>query len=200
MDMRSPGITVRQIRPASGPSEFCELFLDNVEIPVANRVGPENGGWQVAQSTLAAERGMTIVELSLRLRGAFDGLVALARAAGVAGDAGVRRELAQLNADIEALRQLVGRMLDKVIAGEAAAEDPSYIKIHYSELLHRFTECGVRLAGLRSQCERPFLMGGGYETGNWMFDFLNAWMWTIAGGSNEIIRTVIAERILGLPR
>src|SRR3546814_10845847 len=63
MDMRSPGIDVRPIRQATGDSHFCEVFLDDVAIPAANLVGPENAGWQVAQETLGAERGMTMLEL-----------------------------------------------------------------------------------------------------------------------------------------
>ena len=67
MDMRSPGIDVRPIRQATGESHFCEIFLDDVRIPAAQLIGPENAGWQVAQSTLGAERGLTMLELAERL-------------------------------------------------------------------------------------------------------------------------------------
>ena len=73
--MRSPGIDVRPIRNALGDSHFCEVFLDDVEIPEANLVGPEHAGWQVAQATLSAERGMTMLELAERLAGGFRWLV-----------------------------------------------------------------------------------------------------------------------------
>lgn len=200
MDMKSPGVTVRQIRQASGQAEFCEIFLDNVEIPAENIIGEENAGWMVAQSTLSSERGLPIVELTERMRGYFSNLVELARTAGMQSDLQVRRELAQIHADIETCSLLVKSMLEKIIAGEHASEDPLYIKIHYSQLLHRFTDLGVRLSGLESQCDRPYLNGGGHETGFWMFDFINSYHWTIAGGTNEIIRNIIAERVLGLPR
>lgn len=200
MDMKSPGITVRQIKQASGPSEFCELFLDNVEIPAENLIGEENKGWAIAQHTLTAERGLPIVELTDRLRSAFPQLVDLARSTGKINDPQVRRQLVDINADIEACSLFVKQMLTKVIAGQDANEEPSYIKIHYSELLHRFTDLGVRIQGLESQYDHPYPMGTGYETGNWMYDFINSYQWTIAGGANEVIRNIIAERILGLPR
>jgi alkylation response protein AidB-like acyl-CoA dehydrogenase len=200
MDMKSPGITIRQIQQASGPAEFCELFLDNVEIPAENLVGAENNGWAVAQSTLSSERGLPIVELTERMRGYYPQLVELARQTGKISDPQVRRQLADVHADLEACSLFVNSMLAKVVAGENPTEEPSYIKIHYSELLRRFTDLGVRLQGLESQYAHPYLMGGGYETGNWMFDFINSYQWTIAGGANEVIRNIIAERILGLPR
>jgi alkylation response protein AidB-like acyl-CoA dehydrogenase len=171
-----------------------------VEIPAENLVGTENNGWAVAQSTLTSERGLPIVELTERMRRYYPKLVDLARKAGKLNDVQVRRQLTDIYADIETCNLFVNSMLAKVVAGEHATEEPSYIKIHYSELLRRFTDLGVRLQGLESQYDHPYLMGGGYETGNWMFDFMNSYAWTIAGGSNEVIRNIIAERILGLPR
>lgn len=200
MDMKSPGVTVRKIKQASGQSEFCEVFLDNVEIPAVNLIGEENAGWMVAQSTLSSERGLPIVELTERMRRYFPHLVELARRNEKIHDAQVRRELVQAYADIEACSLFVNTMLAKIIAGEHVTSDPLYIKVHYGHLLHRFTDLGVRLSGLEAQYDRPYLSGTGHETGFWMFDFINSYHWTIAGGTNEIMRNVIAERVLGLPR
>ena len=82
MDMRSPGIDVRPIRQATGESHFCEMFLNDVEIPASQLVGPENRGWQVAQETLSAERGMTMLELAERLGHGFRWLVETCSAPG----------------------------------------------------------------------------------------------------------------------
>src|SRR3546814_1075158 len=105
MDMRSPGIDVRPIRQATGDSHFCEVFLDDVAIPAANLVGPENAGWQVAQETLGAERGMTMLELAERLGHAgFGWLVEACRRPGAAGrpidDPLVQDRLAALETEV----------------------------------------------------------------------------------------------------
>src|SRR5436190_3031771 len=75
MDMTSPGLDIRPIRQATGESHFCEMFLNDVRIPAANLIGPENAGWQVAQETLSAERGMTMLELAERLTNGFQWLL-----------------------------------------------------------------------------------------------------------------------------
>ncbi|MET0984293.1 MAG: acyl-CoA dehydrogenase family protein, partial [Steroidobacteraceae bacterium] len=112
----------------------------------------------------------------------------------------IRRRLVEVNARTEALRALVSTMLTRVLRHGGTGTEPSIIKVYYSELLQDFTELGVRMGGIHAQYLQPLLMGGGYETGYWMQDFLYSWSWTIAGGSNEIQRNIIAERALGLPR
>ena len=82
----------------------------------------------------------------------------------------------------------------------ASSSMPSFIKIQFSELLRRYTDLRVRIEGLDAQRQQPIIAGGGHQTGNRMYDFLLSYAWTIAGGANEIIKTVIAERTLGLPR
>jgi alkylation response protein AidB-like acyl-CoA dehydrogenase len=204
LDLDSAGVTRRPIRMMTGDSHFNEIFLDDVVIPAANLIGAENGGWSVAQATLSSERGLTILELTERLRIAFRRL--LKSAAGGSGtppwqdDAELRRQLVDLHTRIEALRALVNDLLTRTLRDARGGSEPSIIKVYYSELLQDFTDLGVRLAGLQGQYVQPVLMGGGYETGYWMHDHLYSWSWTIAGGTNEIQRNIIAERALGLPK
>jgi len=198
LDLETPGITRKPIRQMTGGAHFCEIFFDDVEIPAENLIGAENEGWGVAQATLSSERGLTILELTERMRMAFELLLRDGEA--LMGDDEVRRRLAEIYTRLEALRALVGAMLDRVLRGESVGAEPSIIKVYYSELLQDFTELGVRMGGLDAQRIAPMLMGGGYETGYWMHDYLYSWSWTIAGGSNEVQRNIIAERALGLPR
>jgi alkylation response protein AidB-like acyl-CoA dehydrogenase len=205
LDLESAGVTRRPIKQMTGGSHFNEIFLDNVAIPTGNLIGEENNGWAVAQSTLSSERGLTILELTERMRMAFQLLGRDASAGDAVGtraldDDEIRRRLVDIHARIEALRSLVNKMLTNVLRHGADGTEPSIIKVYYSELLQDFTELGVRIGGLNAQYLQPVLMGGGYETGYWMHDHLYSWSWTIAGGSNEIQRNIIAERGLGLPR
>ncbi len=200
LDLESPGVTRRPIGMMTGGSHFCELFFDDVAIPAENLIGAENNGWAVAQATLSSERGLTILELTERLRNSFGLLLRDARQRGLVADDEVRRRLVELHTRIAALRVMINNMLGRVLHGAGVGTEPSIIKVHYSELLQDFTELGVRLGGLEAQYLQPILMGGGYETGYWMHDHLYSWSWTIAGGSNEVQRNIIAERALNLPR
>ncbi|HET6970638.1 MAG TPA: acyl-CoA dehydrogenase family protein [Phenylobacterium sp.] len=204
LDMTSPGVTVRPIRQPTGAAEFCEIFLDNVEIPVANRIGEENQGWLIAQSTLSAERGLIIFELAERMARAFEADLAEARAgrADWFRDDQFRREYMAAYGQMVGLRLMIRRMMGEmeVNAEIGASTMPSLIKIQFSELLRRYTDLQLRIGGLEAQKQRPNILGGGLQTGNRMYDFLMSYAWTIAGGANEIIKTVVAERMLGLPR
>lgn len=205
LDLETPGVTRRPIRQMTGGAHFNELFLDDVEIPAENLVGGENNGWAVAQATLSSERGLTILELTERLRIAFGLLLSDAQRPAPWGgrlieDDEIRRNLVEIHTRIEALRALVTNMLSRVLDGTGVGTEPSIIKVYYSELLQDFTELGVRMGGMDAQYLQPILMGGGYETAYWMHDHLYSWSWTIAGGSNEVQRNIIAERALDLPR
>ena len=155
MDMRTPGIDVRPIRQATGESHFCEMFLDDVLIPERQLVGAENAGWQVAQATLGAERGMTMLELAERLGNAgFGWLVEACERPGrdgtrpiddpvVPGPAG-RRSRPRSPGSASLCRDLV----DRVEAGDDGPADASIVKLYYSELLQRMTDFGAEVVGL----------------------------------------------------
>ncbi|CAN5695985.1 acyl-CoA dehydrogenase family protein [soil metagenome] len=201
MDMASPGVEVRPIRNAVGDSHFCEVFLNDVEIPAENLIGPENAGWQVAQATLGAERGMTMLELAERLGNAgFRWLVELCRRLGCLDDARVVDRLAQFDIEITGLRGLCRQVVENSESGRGGPADASIVKLHYSELLQRLTDFGAEIGGLTVQTDIAKPLSSGWESGAWVLDFIGSWEWTIPGGASEIQRTIIGERGLGLPR
>jgi len=200
LDLKAKGVTARPIHQIHGDEEFAELFLDDVEIPVEDRLGAEGQGWAVAQSTLSSERGLTLLELSARMRGALWRLADLIRENGRESDAGVLRDFGRLASRIDAACAIADQFLANRIAGLERVGDASLVKLTYSRTLREFTSLGLRLGGLETQYHEPIIFGGGMETGNWMADFMNSYAWTIAGGSDEVQRNIIAERLLGMPR
>lgn len=202
LDMSTPGVEVRPIRQATGESHFCEIFLDDVEIPDTALVGPENEGWRVAQETLGAERGMTMLELAERLgHGGFPWLIDLCGRPGPDGtrpldDSRVADQLAALETEITGLRLLCADF----VAGDRGPADASVVKLYYSELLQRVMDFGAEIGGLEAQTHLRKPLSSGWESGNWVLDFIGSWEWTIPGGTSEIQRTIISERGLGLPR
>ncbi|HEX2287106.1 MAG TPA: acyl-CoA dehydrogenase family protein [Mycobacterium sp.] len=197
LDMATPGVEVRPIRNALGDSHFCEIFLNDVTIPAANLVGAENAGWQVAQATLGAERGMTMLELSERL--AHAGFRWLLQSCPLDDPIAADR-LAQLETEITGLRGLCRKLVEDTEAGTAGPADASIVKLYYSELLQRLTDFGTEIGGLTVHTELAKPLSSGWESGSWLLDFIGSWEWTIPGGSSEIQRTIIGERGLGLPR
>jgi alkylation response protein AidB-like acyl-CoA dehydrogenase len=206
MDMRSPGIDVRPIQQATGEWHFCEMFLDDVKIPATQLIGAENAGWQVAQATLSAERGLTMLELAERLGNAgFRWLLDTCSQPGANGeaplnDARVQEQLASIETDLTGLRALCRSVVEQHDAGTASPADASIVKLFYSELLQRMTDFATDVAGLETHTVLQKPRSSGWESGAWMLDFLGSWEWTIPGGASEIQRTIIGERGLGLPR
>ncbi|MGH3249485.1 MAG: acyl-CoA dehydrogenase family protein [Trebonia sp.] len=201
LDMNSAGLDVRPIRNAVGESHFCEIFLNDVAVPAVNLVGPENEGWRVAQETLGAERGLTMVELAERLGNAgFRWLVEACSRRGLLADARVADRLAAFETEISGLRALCRDLVERHEAGQAGPADASIVKLYYSELLQRMADFGTEAAGLAGQTALRKPASSGWESGAWLLDFIGSWEWTIPGGTSEIQRTIIAERGLGLPR
>jgi len=200
MDMSSPGVEVRPIQQINGRSEFAELFLTDVEIPAENLVGPENGGWKVAQSTLASERGVISFEYIERARYAVEGFFrqSLENDAAWLRDDQLRREFMDQLVELQANRRLLRQLLS-TNAYESAAGSmlPSYIKLHGAIFRQKYSSLLTRLDGLGGQ---RFRMGFEEVYLPAMFTYVSSFSWTIAGGSNEIMRNMIAERGLGMPR
>jgi alkylation response protein AidB-like acyl-CoA dehydrogenase len=199
LDMKTPGVTVRPIRQIQGDEEFAEIFLDDVRVPVSQRVGDEGDGWRVAQATLASERGLTLMELSYRMQGALWRIAELIRTGKREQDRGVVRDFGRLATRADAVCALADSYLQKRIEGTDSIGDAALVKLSYARCLRAWSDLGVRLGGLGEQYRAPITFGD-LNTGNWMADFMNSYAWTIAGGSDEVQRNIVAERMLGMPR
>jgi alkylation response protein AidB-like acyl-CoA dehydrogenase len=207
MDMHSPGVEIRPIKQATGQAEFCETFLDEVRVPVANRLGAENEGWAVTNSTMASERGVVIIELAERFMrngvGSFvDAIRAWTTEAGapLRDDVTARELAAERYAETVVLRQLLNTMIANIVRRGGVGNEASIVKLYYSELLQRLMHDGAALQGLEAHIDRPPTMSAGWESGEWLYDYINSYSWTIGGGTSEIMRNIIGERALGLPR
>jgi len=199
MDMKSNGIEVRPINQIQGDQEYCEVFLDDVEIPVEDRVGEEGKGWAVAQATLSSERGLTLMELTYRMRGALRRIADLIRETGREDDRGILRDFGQLVARCDSACAIADRFIDNRMKGVESIGDAQIVKNTYSRVLREYSLLGTRLGGMHEQYRWPITFGD-LNTGNWMADFMNSYAWTIAGGSEEVQRNIIAERMLEMPR
>ncbi|ASG22217.1 acyl-CoA dehydrogenase [Nitrospirillum viridazoti] len=204
MDMDAPGVTCRPIRQMNGGAEFCELFLDDVEIPAENLIGAEGEGWRIAQATLSAERGLIIVDLVERLRFAMEGLLSAAGTGAVGwwSDSAHRRAFMGHYGRMLAVRRTIRDMMAEVAADPhmGASPLPTYVKLLYSELLHEHTAFLLDRGGPAVQVARPRLTGDGNQAVGPYEAYLWSYAWTIAGGANEVLKNIVAERVLGLPR
>jgi alkylation response protein AidB-like acyl-CoA dehydrogenase len=203
VDMASPGFTVRPLRQMSGDSEFSEIYLDGVEVPEGNVLGREHSGWEVAITTLMFERGPRTLTRQLILRQGLAELLDLARKPTRAGppaarDPLVRQRLAQLYIDTETLRYANLRVLTQLVKGEQAGPAGSASKLFFSETWQKVAELGLELQGAYAT-----LWAGSewaVDDGRWQYRALRSRGNTIQGGTSEIMRNILAERVLGLPK
>ena len=185
--MDAAGITVRPIRTMAGVHKFCEVFYDRVRIPLSNVVGGMNNGWATAMSTLAFERGTASLALLLALTIRVDDLLA----ACPAGRPHMRARLAQLRAEGAAIRAMTYRLaLDSAESTPDASG--SFARVAFAEYGQRVHAAALDLFGI----DAPEVVGS-HGIGH---DYLDAFSETIAGGTSEIQRNIIGERVLGLPR
>jgi alkylation response protein AidB-like acyl-CoA dehydrogenase len=196
LDMDTPGIDIRPLRHLNGVAGFAEVFFTDVEIPAENLVGGLNDGWRITQGSLAHERAGLWVEGVARLERTVAGLVALARRRGLVDDSSVRRELATLYEQAASLRALGYKGFASFAQGRGAPEH-SYLKLATSEISKRCFEFGMELQGAYGAVVDT---DRGEEQGRWSEGFFTSFGSTIAGGTSEIQRNIIAQRVLGLPR
>jgi alkylation response protein AidB-like acyl-CoA dehydrogenase len=202
--MDAPGLTVRPIRQIGGDSGFNEVFLENVRIPRANVVGPLHGGWGVARTTLSHERSTLFMASQLRMTQTLAEIAALARRS---TDAHGRRR-----ADDPSLRQRIARAwvgsqlsringvrnLGRVLAGEEPGPEGAIMKLFGQESEQRLYELALDAAGPTGILDKG--AADAPDRGKWVLGYLRTRASTIGGGTSEIQRNILAERVLGLPR
>jgi alkylation response protein AidB-like acyl-CoA dehydrogenase len=186
VDMRTPGIDVRPLRQITGVAHFNEVFLTDVRIPAANVVGDPGGGWRVAQTTLVSER--TLIGGGHGPN--FGDLAGLAAETGAGSDPARRQELAAAFTRWELMRYLGFRVQTALSHGQMPGPESSILKLFYSQHLSRTADLVLAVQGTAGT------IGGTF----WHTWFLNQWASRIGGGTDQIQRNIIGERVLGLPR
>ncbi|MFG2948726.1 acyl-CoA dehydrogenase family protein [Streptomyces adustus] len=192
LPMDAPGVTVRPLRTLAGSAEFAEVFLDEVRVPVANRVGAENDGWRVTMVTLSFERGTAFAGEVVACRRVLDELARAARDNGRWDDPGLRQRLGLLNAEFRALWRLTQWNVSAAEAagGAVPGVGGSVFKLRYSHARQELYDTAADVLGADSlDLDRP-----------WVLDRLSSLAYTIAAGTSQIQRNIVAERILGLPK
>ena len=192
VDMRTPGIEVRPLRQITGYAHFNEVFLTDVRVPVANVVGEINNGWRIAQTTLGNERAM--------IGGGGSGvgfktLLALARACDRTDDLTVRQDLARSYTRFELLNWIGQRAKARAKAGLPPGPEASIMKLLASQRVALDGDLAVGLEGAAGMLSGP----DAPDDGTFQQLFLNQWSIRIGGGTEQIQRNVIGERVLGLP-
>ena len=202
LDMHSEGVEVRPLLQLTGDAEFNEIFLTDVRVPAENVLGGEGNGWGVAITTLMNERASLGMALTVRLEVALRRLIELARdtkrnGTRAADDPMVRDRIARLWTDLQAMRFTNYRALSKFLASGMPGPEGSTAKLVWSEANQRLTKLALEIEG-------PFaLLSEGEHAvadGLWQRLQLRSRGNTIEGGTSEILRNIIAERVLGLPK
>jgi alkylation response protein AidB-like acyl-CoA dehydrogenase len=196
VDMDTPGIEIRPLRHITGAASFAEVFFSDVVVPRENLVGGLDDGWRITQGSLAHERAGLWVESVSRLEYTVASLIALARRRGLDHDPVVRRRLAEIHERAASLRALGYKGFASFAQGSSAPEH-SFMKMATSELGQECFELGVEMQGAYGTVVDS---DRSEESGRWAHSFFVSFASTIAGGSSEIQRNIIAQRVLGLPR
>jgi len=200
--MEAEGIT---IRPATTmyDGSFANIFYDNVRVPLENLIGEVNGGWKVLTGALAFERGLVGGGIVLKVAHAFEQLRGRVMAQdsdapSLADDPIVRDRIARLASEIEVGRQLMMQCAELAVDGITPPEYGAISKVFSSELMERFGEAALDILGMRAALSEQ--MPGAIDNGRFEQGLRHSLMWVISIGTNEIQRSLIAQRGLGLPR
>jgi alkylation response protein AidB-like acyl-CoA dehydrogenase len=198
VDMKLPGIEVRPLRQITGDCEFNEVFFTDVRVPVAARLGAEGQGWEIVRSALVDER--TGMAASIRVDKDLEAVIGLARRVGKTDDPVTRQKIAELAIGCHTLKWSSARMMSDLVRGRLHPGVAASNKFFTSNLLQALSECAIEILGPASQLyEQPDAVHHladatpGYK-------YLYNRCLTIAGGTSEVQRNIMAQRVLGLPR
>ncbi|MBV8951595.1 MAG: acyl-CoA dehydrogenase family protein [Actinobacteria bacterium] len=198
--MDAPGVDVRPLRQITGDRDFDEVFLDDVEVPVDNLIGGESQGWQVAATTLANERGAAFIwREQVLLEAATSRLWAACARESRLCDPVVRQRLARSRIDVEIFRLHNERTLARLARGDDIGPEASIVKLFWAGASQRLYETALAVLGPGALLD-PSDGVGPDAGGEWIHGLLATRANTIMGGTSEIQRTILAERVLGLPR
>jgi alkylation response protein AidB-like acyl-CoA dehydrogenase len=190
MDMEQDGVQVRPLRQITGESEFNELFIDGARISDAQVLGGEGNGWKVALTTLMNERAGLAFFLQVRMRRLLDALLAEAAASGRLEDPVIADRLGELQLKAEVLRLTAYRGLTAIEKYGQPGPEGSLTKWMWSQTNQQITQCAADLLG-------PAAVEAG---GRWSYELLRARGNSIEGGTTEVLKNIVAERVLGLPK
>jgi acyl-CoA dehydrogenase len=195
--MKSRGITVRPLRDISGVAHFAEVFLDDVEVPVENRVGNEGEGWSIMRTSLGHERATAFLADEFKYRRTADKVIELIASRGLDCDPLVRQDIARLESGVRTIAANSARALATVLRGDDPGGVASVNRVVKSEVEQHMHALALRAAG-------PYAALGSrasiaVDKGRWTFGYLMSRATTIGAGTAEIQRNTIAETVLGLP-
>jgi alkylation response protein AidB-like acyl-CoA dehydrogenase len=191
VDMESPGVEVRPLVQITGDAEFNEIFFKDVKVPKSQILGEAGEGWAVAMTTLLHERGTLGMALATRAQITAAELADHTRKLGRGSDPLVRQKVAQHTIEARALQLNGYRALTAMKRNGIPGPEGSILKLMWSELNQRMTETAVDVAGAAGQVG---------ESAGWKYQFLRSRANTIEAGTSEVLRNILAERVLGLPR
>jgi len=200
--MDTPGIDVRRLETMEGTAEFCEVFYDDVHVPVANRVGDENDGWRVAMVTLSFERGTALVSDLLVSMELVRDLADLAKSITSHGatrweDAGLRREIGRIAAEFDALWALTKRNISQAQRTGLVGVGGNVFKLAWTDLRQHMGDVAMRLLDRASLSLDDV---ADLPTGEHVHGRFYALSMTIAAGTSQVNRNIVGERVLGLPK
>lgn len=199
-DMEAPGVEARPIVNIAGGAEFCEVFYDEARFPLSNVVGEINGGWSVTAATLGFERGTTFTAAQIKLAQSVEVLIDAARETALPSgkyaiqDGKIAYDLGRLRAEVRAMRAMTLANMSRLLDQPQPGPEGSMLKLFYSELSQRVSRVAMDIFGPAA------LNRNGGTAGSWGLEFLHSYASTIGGGTSEIQRNIVGERVLGLPR
>ncbi len=202
VDMKSPGVTVRPLRQIGGQAEFTELFFDEVRVPRENLLGELHNGWPIVTAALQNERGILyVVEMQILLAKARDQLLRLARQRGAHRNPISRQALANVYLGVETFRHTCQRTLNKLLRMGMPGPEAAIIKLHWTELTQAMPQLAMSMLGPEALLYDTPEPGEQENAAQWAQNgFLQAPAASIASGTSEIMRGIIAMQVLGLPR